>query len=306
MSDQPLKLQLENQKGEVPATADATAAQGSSPESNDASPVAPEARDKSTALASDQRQKDRENLNKETRKINLSWQRLLQLYALPLVIILVFAGIIFALIIPTIYGIFGDLEEMNDITTQVESLDVTISNYEALRSRQAQIEEELASIDAVIPEDISSVVDFSGRIRKIARQDYNLRVTQAENSEIILTSAVDEDEEGETSEALAIIELPASLSMVGPLDNIQEFISAIQQTNDFIIIGEMELIAVVDTSLQPISQLSDGDWRLDITLIKYLFPVPNAQNNLQEIYSQVPPTVIINQEVLDFIANKTN
>ncbi len=266
------------------------------------------AKAKAAELAASQIQKDKEGLQEETKKINLSWQRLLQLYALPLAIIIVFAGIIFALIIPTIYSIFGKLEEVNDITAQVEALDTTISNYEQLRSRRQIISEELASIDSVIPEDISSVVDFSGRIRRIARDQFNLNVTQAENSEVILTSAVDENEAAQNpaaTQALAIIELPANLSMVGSLNNIQQFISAIQQTNDFIIIGEMKLVAVVDTSRQPISQLDQGEWRLDITLIKYLFPVPNAQNNLQEIYSQVPPTVEIKQEVLEFIQNKS-
>jgi hypothetical protein len=88
------------------------------------------------------------------------------------------------------------------------------------------------------------------------------------------------------------------------LDKIQGFVSAIQKSDDFIIIGQMELVSVSDDDNLPIGQIVNGNWRLEISLIKYQFPVANEQNKLQQIYGQVPPTVKPDQKVLEFIRQK--
>lgn len=258
-------------------------------------------------LAAAQQAKDLENLKKDSTKINLGFAKLLQIYALPLTIIIIFGALIFTLIIPSIAKTFGYVEEINDLNDRVSTLDTTITNFQNLAARSDEIDADLAAIDTVIPEQITNVVAFQQRITGIARDRYGLIVNQAETGETILNSTVNEDSTTETTaQALSIIEIPSTFSIVGSLSQLKEFISAVQQTSDFIIIGEMKLIAVVDTDVQPIAQLDQGSWRLDITLVKYQFPVPNAQNDLQNIYSQVPPTVEINPSVLEYIESKAN
>jgi Tfp pilus assembly protein PilO len=257
------------------------------------------------SLVNQQAKVTQEMLKKESENLQLGWQKMLQLYAIPIIVIGIFAGIVFTLIIPSIGTIFAELGEADRLEEQVVDLNKRLAELEVVRSNSEIILADLATIEEVIPERVTEVVNFQQKITRIARNQYGLDVSQAETGETLLSSAV-ESPDNPAAEALAVIEIPSTFSMTGTLNDIRGFISAVQKTSDFIIIGEMELTSNESTDEAPIAKLDSGNWRLDITLIKYQFPVANENNNLEEIYSQVPPTVQINRAVIDYIQSKLN
>jgi len=66
----------------------------------------------------------------------------------------------------------------------------------------------------------------------------------------------------------------------------------------------MTLSSAADLESENLGNLYNGSWVLGITLVKYQFQTPNEANQLDDAYSRVPATVIIDEDVMNFVYEK--
>lgn len=218
---------------------------------------------------------------KEEEKVPIS--KIIRLYVIPLVTLGIFSGIVVLLIVPAVNGLFAGLEEISVLGEEANDLDEDLLDLQALQSNFNQVESDLQDINSIVPTGDTEIASFQERIVKLAI-DQGLIVREVQTAEQILQTG-----EQDIS-VLGIIEIPTLFSIEGELDLAVDFITGIQQIDDFIIIGEMDL-----------SSSDNIKWNLELLLIKYQFQDPNEDNRLLEAYSRVPPSAQANSEVLDLI-----
>lgn len=229
------------------------------------------------------------------KKEGIDWRKVLRLFIVPIVAITMFLGILFLLIVPEISNTFSKLDDLTAIRERTEGVIEVTTQLAGLNSRVSQVQLDLDSVNKIAPVGNTEVVLFQQKIADLARQN-SLLIISSKTEEQVLTVEGD-------NPILGINEIPSTFSLNGRFQNIQNFIEGITTLEDFVIIGEMQIRAV--DSVGP-ERLTDQtlQWNILITLIKYQFQEPNEQNKLAEAYIQVPPTVSIEEKILEFIRAK--
>lgn len=220
---------------------------------------------------------------------------MLKLFIVPIVAVSIFVGLLLFLIIPGVLDIFAKFEDLDSVRQNTNTINETITQLQELSDNRDQLTQDLELVNKIAPVGATEVVVFQKKVAALAATN-GLAVVRTLTDEQIL--AIEND-----NPVLGINEIPSRLSVNGTLQNIKKFITEINNLEDFVIIGEMQ-IRVVDSVV--VERLTDPslNWNLEITLIKYQFQQPNAQNQLAEAYAAVPVTVKIEKSILDFIRNK--
>jgi Tfp pilus assembly protein PilO len=229
---------------------------------------------------------------KQTAKVPVG--KILKLYIFPLGIVIGFSLIWIYLVFPKITEIFDQVDQSVLLAEQITAENEKLSALYLLSSKSTKITTDLDLINKVAPVETTQVVEFQQNIIQMAERN-NLLVVEAftQNRELVV--------ESEQSEVLGIIEIPSEFTMRGDFTNIKAFIQAINDLKDFVIIGEMTLSSAADLESENLGNLYNGSWVLGITLVKYQFQTPNEANQLDDAYSRVPATVIIDEDVMNFV-----
>lgn len=231
-------------------------------------------------------------------------------YALPLVSIAVFIGVLVIGTIPSIKSILNRYNELKGKQEEIVGLEGEIESLEELKANESQITSDLAIIDSIVPSAKTQVAKFVGEIDTLA-QEHSLAESSYESGEQIqqLEEEIEEQSEGEA----ALIHIPTNSAYIATFDNIKNFLSALYEKKDFIIVSELimqgrkarEYIAsqqldqgelvTIDTSL------SSVDWTMEVTFEKYQFGKGFAQYIGENL---VPISADPNEETLEYIRSR--
>lgn len=222
----------------------------------------------------------------EKQKASLS--KLLKLYLLPILIGIGFLGIIIFLIIPTILSIFSTIDEIA-IKNQEYAEDLELlGELTELNANSSEIISNLNAINTITTSDQTEVVKFRNKITDLIVSN-NLTIFSqqlTENDPNIISG-------GNLATEITLKEVPFTFQIEGAYSDVISFFDDLSQIDDFVIIKEMEF-----TRTEKIAADGSTVWLLDLVLVKYQF---NESEALDELYKNVPPTVVISPEVLDYI-----
>lgn len=220
----------------------------------------------------------------------------LQIYLVPIVAIFVFLAILVILVIPGVSDIFSKLDQATLVGEQLDNVNQSITQLTTLRAGQSQLNTNLQYVNQIAPAGKTEVVKFQQRISELAGKS-GLQVIKSETDEeeLVLPNEV---------KTLGIIQIPSTFTLAGKLANIKDFIQKIKLLEDFVIVGEMQIKVAQKVDVQTLAANSNLTWSLIITLIKYQFQQPDEQNHLAQAYAEVPPSVKIDTDVLEFIRSK--
>lgn len=234
-----------------------------------------------------------EQQRKQKPATKTNWAKLFRLFILPIVTLVVFVGVLVTLTLPKLGDIFANLDAIGISLEQVKKLDQELIDLNTLRQSASQTTSDLTALNTSVPTGNSQVADFQSRVLGIAQQN-TLDVSDATIGEQILNSNV-----GNTGPRnnLALVEIPATFTLRGSKTNLVKFIDDVLKLDDFVIIGEMKL-TIVDQSTP-----SGDNWTLKINFLKYQFPIPDDENKLIAVYSNVPATADTDATVLELIRN---
>lgn len=229
------------------------------------------------------------------KKNTIDWRKILKLFIVPIVAVTVFISILVLLILPEISNTFTKLDDLTSTREKTESVIEVTTQLQALNTNRSQIESDLESVNKIAPAGNTEVVLFQQKIADLAKAN-GLRIVSSKTEEEVLSVEGD-------NPILGINEIPSTFSLNGKFAKIQTFIEGIKTLEDFVIIGEMQIRVIDQVSPDKLTD-QNLEWNLLITLIKYQFQQPNEENKLAEAYLQVPPTVDIEDKILEFIRAK--
>jgi hypothetical protein len=183
--------------------------------------------------------------------------------------------------IPSIKSILSKNSEIKERETEIKELDSNIAKLNDLKSRESQIDSDLAIVNKVVPSEKTQVAKFVGEIDTLAKEN-NLVESEYQSGE-----QIDKIEEKVTEQinqdSAAVVEIPTMGSYKATLDAIKAFLNKLYAKNDLIIISSMgmqgsearEILAreqqkqggqvTVDVSLPSTT------WTITVTFAKYQF-----------------------------------
>lgn len=244
-----------------------------------------------------------EQAKKKAERIPIS--TLFRVYLVPLIVVGIFAMIMFLLIIPGIGAIFEQLDKTAQINIQIRDLDGKLQRLQTLASQSQQTAIDTAALDIVIPEAITEVVNFQQQVRRLMGEQNGLRVGAATTAEQAIAAI--ERQEGEESDPIVILQIPTTFTGTGTIQQIRAFIEDIKELNSFVLIGEMDVnnseifnsnnLNLIDTSDQ---------WQITITLIKYQFATNADAQIIRQLYIDKSSNAVLDSTVLEYVRDKAN
>lgn len=206
---------------------------------------------------------------------------------MPLFILIFFFGMLIFFTFPQINNIFDGLNEIRQIDNTIKSKDKTIASLESLTTQQAENEALLVKMETLVPNRSTRVVEFKDTLVRIANEQ-GLQVTKSRAGEII--TAEEEGFDISQTKPLSIIEIPVEISAQGTIDQFENFLIALYNSQDFFVVLDMEINKVGEENL----------WISEFTIVKYQF---DGELTLVEditIYTSKRAS----QDVIDFLDRK--
>ncbi len=257
----------------------------------------------SSAAADQKKAKDLEDQNKKSFFDNIAVDQILKYYLAPLLLVALSIGIVIVVILPLLDGLFSNINAINETQSEYEDLDDKRQAIQSLSSVTNTQQEMLSKIHSIIPESQTEVANFSEKIRQKA-QTNNVELMDSIVAENVTISTGQKKDIG-----LELVELPAEFTVSGRLDSIEQFLSSIYGSEDFIIIKKMDLQKQtnIDESTDETSRFSDTtseDWIMSLILVKYQFRLQEGvdDESIDRVYFNVPEGMRPDQDVLDFIS----
>lgn len=232
-------------------------------------------------------------LNKSQNKDESSSTKILKflkVYIFPVLSILLFLLGIFGFVIPLIFEIFGTLDQINLAREELTQKQQSLSQVKSMFSNKSSLEQDVEILNSIAPTELTEVVNFGQKISDLAIE-YNLTVNEqfaSDNDSVNVAESSLAD-----SIPLVLREVPSNLEITGEAADIFEFIDALGEIDDFIVVKEMDLSASDELS-----------WSMEINLVKYQFDQRNTEMSLYESYIKVPITAKINQDLRDYIDSR--
>ncbi|GAB4284884.1 MAG: hypothetical protein Kow0081_2350 [Candidatus Dojkabacteria bacterium] len=225
---------------------------------------------------------------KETKKKKKNFSELLRIYYLPLIAIVGFFLILFLLVIPKLGEIFDSLDKINDLNVEISEKNSLFNKLQTLANNISELQSQLLSLNALAPSSQTEVVAFNSKIESLA----------SINNVVILTSNfVEIIPEDDSSNGLKLKEISNTFKILGPKQNVLNFVNSISTINDFIIINQMDFSPQRETEF-------NADWILDIQIIKFQFTEVGEESLIQEQYRSIPVDAIPSRKVMEYITNK--
>jgi hypothetical protein len=234
-------------------------------------------------------------------------------YSLPLVSIGIFIGMILFGAMPEIKKVLNYRKEITAKKEEIESLNNEISKLEELKANQYQIESDLEIIDRIVPSEKTQVAKFVGEVEILA-EEFNLEESKYGSGEQIEKLGEEEiAQEEQSQDSAAIIQIPTESEYIAELENIKNFLNALYNKNDFIIVSELEMQGQSAREYLASLQKEKGEkvtvdltlpelrWTMKVTFAKYQFSKGFGEYMSKNI---VPATQEPDQITLEFIRSK--
>jgi len=230
-------------------------------------------------------------------------------FSLPVFSFIFFIGILFYAVIPNINDMNARLTEVNKLRQDEADLKVRIAKIRDLQANISSIQQTIDKINVIVPTGRTEVVNFGDRIvqtivaNTLLSDGYTtgeselvgnqnpapaLTVTPAATGQTTQTAAADPT-------YLPLYQLPAIFSVSGKFDAIRSFFKELYKGNDFFVVDKMELTG----SGGP----QGGDWRGEISLVKYQF-TPNPEFDPVKAYMGISESTPLNEIVMKFLQDK--
>lgn len=228
-------------------------------------------------------------MSERVKKAGQSVYRQILYYSLPLLSIGVFLGIIIFGVVPSVKGgsgrkgILNHIDENEEKLEEVGELDAELTLLKDLSSREYQLDRDLAIVDKIVPSEKTQVAKFVGEIEELAKE-HDLEEYGYESGEEVRRLEEEEEViEEETEETASIINIPTESEYVATFTNIENFLNALYNKDDFIIVKELELQGYEAREYFASQQRDRGDritidttlsyssWTMNVTFEKYQF-----------------------------------
>lgn len=236
----------------------------------------------------------------------------LSYYALPLIMTVIFIGIIAAGIVPK----FFNIRELNDKITTSEQrysdLQRKADKLENLNKDVTKLVTDLEKIEKAFPSGQTSVSQFALDVERLA-EDYKLerkKITSEETIGGTEEEKVDTDTVAPTSlstdeQGIAVFfEIPSKLELDGSFKSYLDYFKAINDQQKFLVLSKVDLRLNTDekniNSVGDVAKLQGGiadndGWGVTVTIKSYNF----SKNGLRD---NVDPMIIVNTD-FDYILN---
>ena len=163
----------------------------------------------------------------------------IKFYALPIFSAMIFLGVVFFTIIPSIRYIFDSIDEIDALKNEDQTMNSRIERLIALQQENADQVQLINRINSIVPTGKSEVVAFRERIATTGLQQ-SLLLEESKSGETILEP---ESVTVETAEGFNLIEIPSEFNMRGEFINFRNFLNSLYIGDDFFIVEEMSLNA---------------------------------------------------------------
>jgi hypothetical protein len=252
--------------------------------------------------AAQKKAKDLENQNKKSFFDNIAVNQILKYYLAPLLLIAFSIGIVIVVILPLLDGLVSNIDAINQTQSQYEELDDKRQAIQSLSAVTNTQQEMLTKIHSIIPESQTEVANFSEKIRQKAEANRVEMLDSIVAEQVTISTGQKKDI------GLELVELPAEFTVSGRLEGIEQFLSSIYGSEDFIIIKKMDLQKQtgIDESTDEATRFSDrtsDEWIMSLILVKYQFRLQEGvdDESIDQVYFNVPEATRPDQDVLDFI-----
>lgn len=201
---------------------------------------------------------------------------LVKIYLIPMMGILLFFYIVFFLIFGKISSIFNQLDLIDSRNLELNSKQAEVSSLEEASKSVQNIQSSLGILNSLAPSAQTEVVEFQEKVEILAV-----------NNGLTITSQRLNDQSNESGDltVLELKQIPSVFEIVGPKQNIDNFLRDFSNIDDFIVVSEMLYSG----------SLEDDLWRLELTTIKYQFGEANSEviDSYEQISidATIPPTV---------------
>lgn len=217
----------------------------------------------------------------------------LKFYALPIFSALLFLGVVFFTVIPNIQYVFDQIEEIDQLRNEDEQLEQRIDRLVALRQSNAERQQLISQINALVPTGKSEVVNFRERVVATTNSQ-NLNLNDTKSGETILDA---ESATVTSIEGFSIIQIPSEFSMDGEFANFRNFLIRLYDGTDFFIVDQMSL----DSNQS--EEENASAWTGEFNLTKYQF-YADDDFNATLVFASVPETAQPDQVVIEFLQER--
>lgn len=233
--------------------------------------------------------KDKEKLKFENiNKKNKETMKYLRLYVIPIFAIVTFLGILLFLTIPKINEIFSNLETISTNNETITTNNAKLDYLNSLTGQYNSIVNDLSVIDGIAPLGSTEVVKFRDRITDLITSN-NIKIISQRLSEANTESGVQDTED---VSPIILQEVPFIFTILGSYGNIVNFIQSLNSVEDFIVIKEMRFTSS--------SEDPNGDWQMEINIVKYQFNTSNG-TDLRQLYINIPVEAQLNELIRKYI-----
>lgn len=227
---------------------------------------------------------------------------ILRLFILPIVVIVVFLLFLLLGIIPNITQIFSNLDNVIVLNSTYDSKLVELSKLDEISRNSATIQSDLNLVNKLAAlEPTSAVVKFQEKIVDLARGSGLKALGQQSGEKIITSTIVTPSNPTLANAGLGIIEIPSEFTFEGQLAKVKDFVGKLNSIDDFVIIGQIEILAVQKPD-EPQADLDEINWQLQLKLLKYQFLPVTAE--VRKSFLTISLDTRPEQKVVDFVNNR--
>lgn len=245
----------------------------------------------------------------------------LRFYVVPLAILALFLGVVFIGVVPGYLDVKDTKLEIASKQNELSDLQGKLSQIEALKQNEAQVNADLATIAKAFPAGLTSVSEFSLEVENDAL-DFKLEQSSissgedikdkekaefnAQNEVVLQTQSLETNNEGQA----LFLAIPAKLELTGKFADYSDYLNKLRGKDKFIYLTDVVFtLPVITEEGQTIKTtnwtklnktLSGGidnkeKWEYTIDIDSYSF----TENAFKD---EAPPVLVTNADFSDVIA----
>lgn len=209
----------------------------------------------------------------------------IKLYVVPIITIVVFIFILIGLTLPKVVGMLDLNAQIDSVNLELEQRRSELAKLKALYENIDEVSNYLAVVRDIAPIGKTEVVSFRDKITNIIFNN-NLTISRQTLSESdIQPEGVEND--------FFLREVPFIFEVAGDYTNIVNFLNDLNTIDDFIVVKQMDL-----------AQNTEGQWGLDINIVKYQFTEELNDENMQKLFQNVSVDSKISEEIKEFLERR--
>ena len=215
-------------------------------------------------------------------------------YLLPIASFGFFMFILFGAVIPTINETGAKLNEIDNLRSQVDTLNSRIEKIRNLDVDAQNNQLVIDKINLIVPTGQTEVVKFGERVIYSLAQNFLRNDGIKSGEEVVVSNDINNSaslngNSSEVENSLSIRKIPSKFDINGNLEDIRKFFIQLYKGPDFFIVDSMSL-----------KNLDDVSWSGEISLAKYQFSESQVFDPVKA-YTAVSENATLNQLVMTFI-----